>query len=283
MSTPRQIGEIMRDYLLTSNDDFAAWYRMNAEEHGSSLLGIEPKHKTAETKKSTVMNTFNTSNNPICEECRRLVMGDENSSLEIKVEQKTSIQMPPPPQFSFFKHPIQNTKAFKTITPEGAYKYIKGHYAKDRTEYLRSLTDPRERSAYKCQAFDIAVFAGVFVTRKAGDLVKVSHLMVLDFDHIPDRIDELKEALPKDDHFETVLLFRSPSGDGLKWVIGLDPNALKSDGTLFTHQELFNMVSFYLKKVYNLEADPSGKDICRACFLPHDPDVVFNPFYADIV
>lgn len=250
MSTPRPIGEIMRDYLLTSNDDFATWYRMNAEEHGSSLLGIEPKHKTAETKKSTVMNTLNTLN---------------------------------PPQFSFFKHPIQNTKAFKTITPEGAYKYIKGHYAKDRTEYLRSLTDPRERSAYKCQAFDIAVFAGVFVTRKAGDLVKVSHLMVLDFDHIADRIDELKEALPKDDHFETVLLFRSPSGDGLKWVIGLDPNALKSDGTLFTHQELFNMVAFYLKKVYNLEADPSGKDICRACFLPHDPDVVFNPFYADII
>ena len=51
MSTPRPIGEIMRDYLLTSNDDFATWCRMNAEEHGSSLLGIEPKHKTAETKK----------------------------------------------------------------------------------------------------------------------------------------------------------------------------------------------------------------------------------------
>ena len=61
-------------YDITSNDDIAIWYLMNAEEHGSSLLGIEPKHKTTETNKLKVMNTFNTLN---------------------------------PPQFSFLKHPTQ--------------------------------------------------------------------------------------------------------------------------------------------------------------------------------
>jgi len=33
---------------------------------------------------------------------------------------------------------------------------------------------------------------------------------------------------------------------------------------------------------YNgVEADPSGKDICRACFLPYDPDAFLNPLYIE--
>lgn len=67
-------GDQARSISITSNDDFATWYRMNAEEHGSPLLGIEPKHKTTETNKSTVMITLNTLN---------------------------------PPQFSFFTHSTQ--------------------------------------------------------------------------------------------------------------------------------------------------------------------------------
>ena len=190
--------------------------------------------------------------------------------------------LPPPPKFSFFLHPISNTRPYKTITPEGAYKYITGHYARERTEQLRAITDAKQRSAFKCANFDVATFGGIFVTRKAADLVSASHLMVLDFDHIPDRIEELKQKLPLDPMFETVLIFRSPSGDGLKWVIGLVPDACKADGTPMTHLDMFRMVSFYLKKTYGLEADPSGKDICRSCFLPFDETAVFNPFYGDI-
>ncbi len=192
------------------------------------------------------------------------------------------VVMMPPPKFSFFLHPISNTRPHKTITPEGAYRYITGHYAKQRTEQLRAIADPKQRSAFKCANFDVATFGGTFVTRKAGDLICASHLMVLDFDHITDRIDELKQKLPLDHMFETVLIFRSPSGDGLKWVIGLIPDACKADGTPMTHLDIFRMVSFYLKKTYDLEADPSGKDICRACFMPYDNTAVFNPFYGDI-
>ncbi len=197
------------------------------------------------------------------------------------VSPQNSYQMPPPPKFSFYKHPIQNVKAYKAITPEDAYKYISGHYAQQRTETLRSIEDSKQRSAYKATEFDYVTFSGIFVTRKAGDLVAPSYLIVLDFDHIPDLIDELKDQLPKDPNFETVLIFRSPSGDGLKWVVGLNPDLKKADGTAFTHLEYFKILSHYVKKTYGLEADPSGKDICRACFLPYDPEVVFNPFYCD--
>ncbi len=75
-----------------------------------------------------------------------------------------------------------------------------------------------------------------------------------------------------DEYFETELLFVSPSGDGLKWIISIDI-------TEATHQNFFQAIANYIKEVYQLEVDKSGKDISRACFLPHDPEVYINPKY----
>ncbi|MFN5784539.1 MAG: BT4734/BF3469 family protein [Flavobacteriia bacterium] len=36
-------------------------------------------------------------------------------------------------------------------------------------------------------------------------------------------------------------------------------------------------MSNYLKHNYRIEADPSGKDISRACFLCHDPNAFIHP------
>ena len=38
------------------------------------------------------------------------------------------------------------------------------------------------------------------------------------------------------------------------------------------HPSFFKSVSYYLQNEYGLTTDKSGKDIARACFLPHDPD-----------
>ena len=70
-----------------------------------------------------------------------------------------------------------------------------------------------------------------------------------------------------------MLAFRSPSGDGLKWVISVDLSEM-------SHQRMFAAVCNYLKSRYGVEADPSGRDVSRACFLPHDPEAYLNPDYA---
>lgn len=62
-----------------------------------------------------------------------------------------------------------------------------------------------------------------------------------------------------------MLLFRSPSGDGLKWVVEIDISR-------YSHLQWFRMIEKYLKEAYNLEVDASGKNVSRACFLPYDPD-----------
>ena len=61
----------------------------------------------------------------------------------------------------------------------------------------------------------------------------------------------------------------------------LPQNVTKPDGTPFTYGEFFTILSNYVSRAYGYEADPSGKDICRACFLPYDPDAFLNPFYLE--
>lgn len=183
------------------------------------------------------------------------------------------------PKMSFYRRPIKNTKPCHEASPQDIYKYLISDYAKAHTEHIRTITDNRERSRYKAANLDYITPGGIFASRKESELIKASGYMVIDFDHIPNAAGLVKR-LANDTNFETVLAFRSPSGDGVKWIVAL-PDTHKPDGTSFTYGEFFTILSNYSKKIYGIEADPSGKDICRACFLPYDPDAFINPLYIE--
>ncbi len=59
-------------------------------------------------------------------------------------------------------------------------------------------------------------------------------------------------------------MFLSPSGNGLKLLFKIDPEL---------HLASFKGIEKYLKETYDLSADPSGKDVSRACFISYDPDL----------
>ena len=189
-------------------------------------------------------------------------------------------EFPPCARMSFFRRPIRNTRPCRDASPQDIYKYITSDYAKANTETLRSITDPKERSRFKAANFDYVTPGGLFRSRKESDLIQASGYMVVDFDHIPDP-DGLVLLLANEENFETVLAFRSPSGDGVKWFVNLPVGQTKPDGTPFTYGEYFTILSNYVRRAYGYEADPSGKDICRACFLPYDPDAFLNPFFIE--
>ena len=149
------------------------------------------------------------------------------------------------------------------------YNAIKGEYYKERTQALRAFANNKLARQYKAQQFDYCTFSGVFTSRNDKALVKHSGLLVVDFDHL-NSVETLFKRLLQDEYFDTQLLFRSPSGDGLKWVISID-------ATKTPHAEYFAAVANYIRQVYSIEVDKSGKDLSRACFLPHDPDVFINP------
>lgn len=187
--------------------------------------------------------------------------------------------MPSFPRMSFYRHPIRNIRPCREASPENIFKYLISDYAKARTETLRSITDIKKKRDFKAEQFDYITPGGIFRTRKETDLILASGYIVIDFDHIPDP-SNLVIKLAGDDNFETVLAFRSPSGDGVKWIVST-PCVPKPDGTPFTHEECFTILSNYTSRYYGIQADPSGKDICRACFLPYDPEAFLNPFYIE--
>ena len=45
MKQPRILGDIMKEYLLESDDDFAVAFRRLYKEHGSDFLDEEPKNE----------------------------------------------------------------------------------------------------------------------------------------------------------------------------------------------------------------------------------------------
>ena len=184
--------------------------------------------------------------------------------------------------FSFFLAPVSNTVPHKTVGLQQIYNVIRGDYYRSATEELRRLcrsvpeggATRRDVQRFKARHFDYATFSGIFTARRADALQAHSGLLCLDFDHIGewqdgDRLSGfygLRYALLRDPAVETALLFRSPGGDGLKWVVFID----LEQGT---HAQWFDVLTYYVARNYNVEADPSGRDVCRACYLSWDPDV----------
>ena len=178
-------------------------------------------------------------------------------------------------EFSFFRKPIQNTEPYRAITVVDVYRYVVGHYAKQQTETLRAMPSSSEAKKFKATHFDYCTFSGLFSRRNEKELLQHSGLMCLDFDHVGNP-DKLKEQLLKHEYFDTELMFTSPSGDGVKWII---PIELKG----WEHARLFKAVANCIKSTGLPPVDNSGSDVARSCFLPYDPQAYINPKYEEYV
>ena len=66
------------------------------------------------------------------------------------------------------------------------------------------------------------------------------------------------------------MMFTSPSGDGFKWVVGID--LAKCD-----HRTWFQALSNYVRITYGLETDAKCINVSRACFLPYDANCYVHP------
>lgn len=175
------------------------------------------------------------------------------------------------PSFSFFSAPVTNTIPNDTATLLEIYLLLKDDCFNQKTIELRSIQDKKAARKFKAASFDYVTFSGTFSKRSDDALIRHSGLITIDFDHI-NNIQELREKLLQDEYFETELLFVSPSGDGLKWIIPIDISTA-------THQEYFRAIASYIKQTYGLDIDQSGKDVSRACFIAHDAEAFINPKY----
>lgn len=163
------------------------------------------------------------------------------------------------------------------ISLVSVYKYIIGGVAKKATREVREIQNHKDSQRFKALSFLGVTPAGIFSYRSAKDLKCHSGLMVIDIDDITShkRLLEIREQLIADPEFETELLFVSPSGRGLKWIIYVGDMGGRK------HADCFAIVRKYLWGKYGIEADRSGSDVCRLCYLPYDPDCYINPELLD--
>lgn len=163
---------------------------------------------------------------------------------------------------------VQNARdtATHTITLAAAFEAITGPLHAATVARIREhVTAGRkdEASAIK-KTLPAFMFSGTFTSRRSAALQQHSGLMVLDFDACgTDR----KAELANDPH--AVLCFISPSGNGLKLVI-------KIEGDTATHGESFDAARTYYRDQYDLDADKSGRDVARLCFVSHDPNAMLK-------
>lgn len=164
----------------------------------------------------------------------------------------------------------------QTMTIADVYAYITSERARWATETLRSMagraTD-EEVKQFKLRHFEYATFSGIFSYRNARRLVERTPFITIDIDHLSSTGEarELQQAFCCDDRVETALCFVSPRGRGVKWVAVL-PEWLEGK----PWKEQFAGMRQYVHFHYGVVVDPSGSDICRACFLPWDKECFLN-------
>ena len=112
------------------------------------------------------------------------------------------------------------------------------------------------------------LFSGIFNERNSNSLKEHSGLMVLDFDKYPDdkTMFEHLELLKQNPHF--VLLFISPSGNGIKGVIKVSNELTKE-----THPKVFKEFQNEFEYEY---FDIVNSNIDRVCFESYDPNIYVN-------
>lgn len=196
-------------------------------------------------------------------------------------------------KIQFYKAPAQTVRSAKVMDIAEVYSYITlNEKAMACTQALREIianvkrgtaTDKDVRQ-YKASHFDFVTFSGTFSYRSDDCLMEHSGLLCLDFDHVGCSevgkqsyghadslaLQRLKRQLITDRHFTTWLLFTSPSGEGLKWVIEISL-------AMCDHKTWFKSVQKYVRDTYQLEVDDKCINVSRACFLPHDSLCYVNP------
>jgi len=176
--------------------------------------------------------------------------------------------------FSQFEAPISNITPAGALDLAGVFNLIKNDDFKSATEDLRCIADPKEKSKWKKSKFPYVCFSGTFAKRSNDDLLSYSGLLTLDLDDL-NNVETVVMQLSHDKLLDLRLLFRSPSGNGLKAII-------QTNGKVEDHLSYFNAYSNYLKRNYQLVVDKSGKDLARACFLCHDPQAQSNDLTEEI-
>jgi len=195
-------------------------------------------------------------------------------SIEVHNNSNTNGWSPAEVKMSFFMKPITHKwPNGQPLSLFEVYRYIITRRYLPETDQLRTITDHNEAREYKGKNLDYITPSGTFSYCNDQSLVKPSQIVCMDLDDLDDRVEELFEKLKHDPYFQTLLLFRSPRGNGLKWFVHTDLSRCD-------HRTWFTAIRNYLMATYNLndkQVDKSCINVSKACYLCYDPKAYLLP------
>lgn len=172
---------------------------------------------------------------------------------------------PPINDFSIYSGPITNKIPLFSISLETLHRTVISDKYEEIITQIREAGDKKAKGKLKNKLAYVTP-SGVFSPdRTAKNLARHSNVLVIDFDDV-ENLEETCLQLESDPY--VAMLFRSPSGCGLKVFLNIDGDQ---------HLNAFFSAAVYFQNEYDLIPDASGKDVSRACFLSHDPAAYFNP------
>ena len=168
---------------------------------------------------------------------------------------------------SYFNPPVSNTKPDEKVSYVDVYQLVTSGTLVEITNEIRSLCNPDLVKDLKATKLPHITSSGIFYTRCDDGLKYHNETICIDIDDMEseEQLQETKRILINDPCFYTLMLFRSPSGNGLKWFTPID---LSQCG----HRKWFEGIRNYLYQTYGIVADEKCVNTSRSCFLCHDAE-----------
>jgi hypothetical protein len=159
------------------------------------------------------------------------------------------------------------TLALGTVLEQIVDGTYQDHIRRLRRIFARS---GEEAYAHAKRKLPQVTFTGTFQpTRAKANLCQHSGIVHADVDHLPD-LCLTKLNLIQDS--TVVYCFTSPRGDGLKYGVRIPP--VNTDAA---YQHAWQMIADDHHVRHGVTWDPTGKDVCRLCFVSADPTCYVNP------
>jgi hypothetical protein len=153
-------------------------------------------------------------------------------------------------------------------------KDVRGRVEQVREMYRIELAQHGDPKRAKLAAGELkkklpgVMWSGTFSERKNDALLQHSGLLCADLDSLNGTLADVRDKLLQSPYLWA--LSTSPSGDGLKAVVRVYPDAAKHLGS-------YRAIEKHVRELTGMEVDEKCKDVARLCFLSYDPGIYYNP------
>jgi len=175
---------------------------------------------------------------------------------------------------NIFRH-VKDTDCTNVAPVLRVLSGIKNGRWKEAVESVRNQESLKMKTQFKNKLPNVT-FSGVFEDeRKDENIVMYNQLMIIDIDKIgPRKLISLRRELRINPF--TVAFFAGPS-KGIKVLFKVNTEAHEHKTYAFC------AVKEHFSRMYNVEIDPTGKNISRLCFVSYDPDMYINENFQEFV